>query len=151
IAFRNKPVERINVDVQEGSRSAMVVQLLNADPRFVVHVNDADTAYRRWRTGKTDVVIIPLDGSSTGYRFLFDPSRPESALARDKVNDVLQTNAGRTNPVPVEDTEAQEPGSRYIDFLVPGLLGMSLMGGGLWGVGFAIVDMRIRKLLKRFL
>ena len=41
-----------------------------------------------------------------------------------------------------------EPGGRYIDFLVPGLLGMGLMGGGLWGVGFAIVDMRIRKLLE---
>ena len=48
------------------------------------------------------------------------------------------------------DEEMTEPGSRYIDFLVPGLLGMSLMSGGLWGVGFAIVDMRIRKLLKRF-
>lgn len=44
-----------------------------------------------------------------------------------------------------------EPGGRYIDFLVPGLLGMSLMGGGLWGVGFVTVDMRIRKLLKRLL
>ena len=28
---------------------------------------------------------------------------------------------------------------------------MGLMGGGLWGVGFAIVDLRIRKLLKRYL
>jgi ABC-type multidrug transport system permease subunit len=151
IAFRNKPVERTNVDVQDGPQAASVVQLLSADSRFVVHGNDADTAYRRWRTGKTDVVVIPLDGSPPGYRFLFDPSRPESTLARDKVNDVLQKSAGRTDPVSVEDTEAQEPGSRYIDFLVPGLLGMSLMGGGLWGVGFVIVDMRIRKLLKRFL
>ena len=47
--------------------------------------------------------------------------------------------------------EVTESGGRYIDFLVPGLIGMGLMGGGLWGVGFAIVDMRIRKLLKRFL
>ncbi len=151
IAFRNKPVERINVDVEEAPQAAAVVKLLGADPRFVVHVNDADTAYRRWRTGKTDVVVIPLDRSTPGYRFRFDPSRPESALARDKVNEVLQTSAGRTDPLPVEDVEGQEPGSRYIDFLVPGLLGMSLMGGGLWGVGFVIVDMRIRKLLKRFL
>ena len=44
-----------------------------------------------------------------------------------------------------------DPGGRYIDFLVPGLLGMSLMGGGMWGVGFVTVDMRIRKLLKRLL
>jgi ABC-type multidrug transport system permease subunit len=44
-----------------------------------------------------------------------------------------------------------EPGSRYVDYLVPGLLGMNLMGGGLWGVGFVIVEMRLRKLLKRYL
>jgi ABC transporter DrrB family efflux protein len=43
----------------------------------------------------------------------------------------------------------REPGSRYIDFLIPGLLGMNLMGSGMWGVGFVIVDMRVRKLLKR--
>ena len=54
-------------------------------------------------------------------------------------------------PSLLEDREFKEPGGRYIDFLIPGLLGMSIMGGGLWGVGFVTVDMRIRKLLKRFL
>jgi ABC-type multidrug transport system permease subunit len=67
------------------------------------------------------------------------------------VDDVLQRKKGRTDPLPVRSEQVQEPGGRYIDFLVPGLIGMSLMGGGLWGVGFATVDMRIRKLLKRFL
>jgi len=41
------------------------------------------------------------------------------------------------------------PGSRYIDFLLPGLIGLNLMGGGLWGVGYVIVELRVRKLLKR--
>ena len=59
--------------------------------------------------------------------------------------------AGRRDPAGVSDVAVDEPGSRYIDFLIPGLLGMSLMGGGLWGVGYVTVDMRIRKLLKRFL
>ena len=67
------------------------------------------------------------------------------------MHEALQQAAGRQDAVrTLPDEEMREPGSRYIDFLVPGLLGMSLMGGGLWGVGFAIVDMRIRKLLKRF-
>src|SRR5436190_416961 len=44
-----------------------------------------------------------------------------------------------------------EPGSRYIDFLIPGLLGMNLMGSGLWGVGFSVVQARTKKLLKRFM
>jgi ABC-type multidrug transport system permease subunit len=43
----------------------------------------------------------------------------------------------------------REPGSRYIDFVVPGLLGMNLMGSGIWGLGFSIVDARRKKLLKR--
>ena len=48
------------------------------------------------------------------------------------------------------DVTSSEPGSRYIDFLIPGLLGMNLMNSGMWGIGFALVDMRQRKLLKRF-
>jgi ABC-2 type transport system permease protein len=51
----------------------------------------------------------------------------------------------------VEEVEQQEPGSRYIDFLVPGLIGMNIMGGGLFGVGFVLVDMRVRKLFKRLM
>ena len=74
-------------------------------------------------------------------------------LARNAVDDALQRAAGRTDVGADADRRRRfnEPGGRYIDFLVPGLLGMSLMGGGLWGVGFVTVDMRIRKLLKRFL
>jgi ABC-type multidrug transport system permease subunit len=72
-------------------------------------------------------------------------------LARSGVDDQLQRAAGRQDAADVSFVEVDEPGGRYIDFLVPGLLGMSLMGGGLWGVGFVIVDMRVRKLLKRFL
>lgn len=47
------------------------------------------------------------------------------------------------------DARVSEPGSRYIDFLLPGLIGMGLMSSGLWGVGYTIVDMRTRKLIKR--
>ena len=90
--------------------------------------------------------------SRPAYEYLFDPTRPESLLARDAVDDALQRAAGRQRPGGgARRRRCDEPGGRYIDFLVPGLLGMSLMGGGLWGVGFVIVDMRIRKLLKRFL
>jgi ABC-type multidrug transport system permease subunit len=72
-------------------------------------------------------------------------------LARRAVDDVLQRASGRADAASVSDSELKEPGGRYIDFLIPGLLGMNLMGGGLWGIGFVTVDMRIRKLLKRFL
>jgi ABC-type multidrug transport system permease subunit len=151
IAFRNKPVERITVDVQAGPGAEQVVQALEKEERFVAAVHDEDTARRRWRAGKSDVLVIAEAGTKPSYRLIFDPARTESLLARGAVNDALQRAAGRTDPLTVKTEELQEPGSRYIDFLVPGLLGMSLMGGGLWGVGFVITDMRIRKLLKRFL
>jgi ABC-type multidrug transport system permease subunit len=157
IAFRNKPVERITVDVQEtseatpGGGAEFVRRALAGDERFVVRVNDPATCRLRLRTGKTELVVVPPGDGESAYRYSFDPTRPESLLARSKVDDALQRAAGRHDPLPVADQEMDEPGGRYIDFLVPGLLGMSLMGGGLWGVGFATVDLRIRKVLKRFL
>ncbi|HYK48281.1 MAG TPA: ABC transporter permease, partial [Terriglobales bacterium] len=97
---------------------------------------------------KYDLVIAP-DGKD-GVQYRYDPARPESVLSRALVNDALQTGAGRKDPVPTSAVTSTEPGSRYIDFLIPGLLGMNLMNSGMWGIGFALVDMRQRKLLKRF-
>jgi ABC-type multidrug transport system permease subunit len=155
IAFRNKPVERITVDVQEefgaSTSTDFLRRALAGDERFVVAFHDANTCRIRLRTGKTALVVTPPADGSSGYRYVFDPTRPESLLARNKLDDALQRAAGRKDVLSVEDRELNEPGGRYIDFLVPGLLGMNLMGGGLWGVGFATVDLRIRKVLKRFL
>lgn len=153
IAFRNQPLEQIHVDVESGVQSAGVVSSLAANPRFVVTTGDADQCRTRLRTGKTQLVVSAGTGSmgSLEYAYFYDPSRPESVLARNTVDDTLQRAAGRTDPRQTNNVPLTEPGARYIDFLVPGLLGMSLMGGGLWGVGYVTVDMRIRKLLKRFL
>ncbi len=150
IAFRNQPIERFKVDVCRGSRAAELEQLLGQDERFDLTVHDTNTCFQRLRTGKTDVVVAASDSATTQYEYHFDPTRPGSQVARHAVDDAIQRGAGRTDPVAVSNVERSEPGGRYIDFLVPGLLGMGLMGGGLWGVGFVTVDMRIRNLLKRF-
>jgi ABC-type multidrug transport system permease subunit len=148
IAFRNQPAERSRVDVEIGPRSSAIIERLKASERFVVEACDEAACRRRLRTGKTQLVIA---ARPDGYEYRYDPSRPESVLARNAVDDALQRAAGRVDPVNTTEQPFNEPGGRYVDFLVPGLLGMSLMGGGLWGVGFVTVDMRIRKLLKRFL
>src|SRR5207245_11423105 len=85
-----------------------------------------------------------------GFEYRYDPARPESVLAKAEVDDALQAAAGRKDAVATTAITSSEPGSRYIDFLIPGLLGMNLMNSGMWGIGFALVDMRQRKLLKRF-
>jgi len=154
IAFRTTPVDMITVDVQAGPGAEQVRDELAAqsNPKsllFAVQIHDAEASRRRLRTAKTDLVVAVVDGA---YEYHMDTARAESRLARAAVHDALQRANGRHDPVrTLPDREMTEPGSRYIDFLVPGLLGMSLMGGGLWGVGFAIVDMRTRKLLKRFI
>lgn len=149
IAFRNRPVEQIRVDVPDSAYAASAADALGAISKFKVHRGDPAASRLRLRTGKTELVVIADAGPR--YEYFYDPTRPESLLARNAVNDALQRAAGRTDVAAVGDTELNEPGGRYIDFLVPGLLGMGLMGGGLWGVGFVIVDMRIRQLLKRFI
>jgi ABC-type multidrug transport system permease subunit len=82
---------------------------------------------------------------------LFDTNRPTSDAGRNAVEAALLRAARPADAPAVEDRPVDEPGSRYIDWFVPGLIGVNLMGGGLWGVGYSIVDMRVRKLLKRFL
>jgi ABC-type multidrug transport system permease subunit len=149
-AFRERPVEQIKVDVREdvGSPAAVAAlkEMLAANERIVVNGVTGDERTKRLRSGKTDLVIAPTaDG---GFELWDEPNRSETVLARYAVEAALfkQPSGPRT-----EERHLEETGNRYIDFLVPGLLGMNLMGGGLWGVGFVLADMRVRKLLKRFL
>jgi len=145
IAFRDQPVEIVRVDVQEEIGAPELAAQLASRDDIVVAVRNRAESRERLRMGKSSLVVVP----GHPVTFVFDPSRPESALARARVDDVLQRAAGRRDPLQTAETRVTEPGSRYIDFLVPGLLGMNLMGGSLWGVGFVIVDMRVKKLLKR--
>ena len=151
IAFREQPMETVLVDVERSGRSALVMDALAGDGRFVLSTCDADECRRRLRTGKTAVLVVAAESSELSISYVFDPTRPESLLARRTVDEALQAARGRVDAVPAVDVAFTEPGGRYIDFLIPGIIGMNLMGGGLWGVGFVIVDMRIRKLLKRLI
>ncbi|MEE9296302.1 MAG: ABC transporter permease [Phycisphaerae bacterium] len=147
IAFRNRPQETIVVDVEASPTAAAVKNTLDALDTFDAHINTASKCAERLRLGKTDIVVKPGDK----YEYRYDPSRPESAMARAALDDALQRAGGRDDVLDVADRHVTEPGARYIDFLVPGLLGMNLMGGGLWGVGFVITDMRVKKLLRRLI
>jgi ABC-type multidrug transport system permease subunit len=159
IAFREKPQTQISVDLVErdtAAGSTALREALTADGRFTLHTLADEGWRKRLRDGKTDLVIIPptaLDSPESPpakWELWQEPRRAESLLARQAVENVLMRQQGQTPP-PIQDQELSETGSRYIDFLVPGLLGINLMGGGLFGVGFVLVDMRVKKLLKRFL
>ncbi len=151
IAFRNKPGNASAVAIVQSAGWEDAKDLLRRSPQpdqFKVNVVNESDARQGFRLGKFDLVIEP--DSKGGFTYLYDPARPESVLAKAEVNDALQASAGRKEAIPTTTLTSSEPGSRYIDFLIPGLLGMNLMNSGMWGIGFALVDMRQRKLLKRF-
>jgi ABC transporter DrrB family efflux protein len=145
IAFQNRPIEKIRVDVQDHG-TAELLSAFAADVRLEVTEVSAAEARRRLARARSDVIVVPGDPPE----FVYDPNRAESVLARAAAeNAILKAKSPSTSPA--RDLTIEEPGGRYIDFLIPGLLGMNVMGGGLWGIGFVIVDMRIRKLLKRLI
>jgi ABC-2 type transport system permease protein len=153
LAFRETPVPPASVDVQADPSDPAATEKLRAtlaeDKGLKVEVHDEATCRQRLRTSKTDLVVAPRPGSAAGHEYLFDATRAEGVLARNAVERRLLRAENPKSPVPAEKA-ITEPGSRYIDFLIPGLLGINLLGGGLFGVGFAVTDLRVRKLLKRF-
>jgi ABC-2 type transport system permease protein len=151
IAFRNKPANSTSVAVVQNAGTVRTLAMLQSSPAHsAIHatVLDREAALKDFQFGKVDLVIEPNPDGSVTYHY--DPSRPESVLSRSEIDAALQAAAGRKDALATSNKTSSEPGSRYIDFLIPGLLGMNLMNSGMWGIGFALVDMRQRKLLKRF-
>jgi len=164
IAFRNRPAEKLRVAVDDRLPSAQgVAALLDDSADLVPLVLPWREASERLRTGKLEILIgLPDQGASpsgslnpgsqgllpSSVSYVFDPARPESRLARLAVDEALQRGMGRTDVAQVRDRIVTEPGTRYIDFLIPGLIGLNLMASGMWGIGFNVVESRTRKLLK---
>ncbi|HSG81220.1 MAG TPA: ABC transporter permease [Gemmatimonadota bacterium] len=147
IAFRNRPAESLRVAVAQGPGASQRVEALAASPAIRALLLEPDEARNQLRTGKVTLVVLPGDPLT----YLYDPTRDESRLAKLLVDDALQRAAGRVDLLAPEERHLTEPGSRYIDFLIPGLLGLNLMGSGMWGIGFTIVQFRRKRLLKRLL
>jgi len=143
LAFRNTPAEVLTIGVVGTDVAAFEnAPTLAAEPFATV-----DDGLRALREGKVALLIErPPDGS---VLYHYDDTNPEGRDARMQANMAVQQSGGRTDPVVAQDELMREAGSRYIDFLIPGLLGMNLMGGSIWSMGFAIVDARRRKLMKR--
>jgi ABC-2 type transport system permease protein len=145
IAFRTKPPEPVAIGVLAGPAAEQARAALAAGADVRVEVLDEAAARAALRTGRVAVVVEP--GPAPTLRF--DPTRPESRLAHAVADDLLERAAGRADVLTPREERVTEPGSRYIDFLIPGLLGMNIMSTGLWGVGWVIAEHRQKKLLKR--
>jgi ABC-2 type transport system permease protein len=145
VAFRNRPADvlKIAAVTPEMAKSLREEKLLD------VQELSTRTAEEALRAGRVALLAEPGPGGTVVYRY--DDANPEGRTARILADRAVQRAAGRVDPVGTADRLMREPGSRYIDFLIPGLLGMNLMGSAIWGMVFAIVDARRKKLMKRLI
>ncbi|MFL5471458.1 MAG: ABC transporter permease [Gemmatimonadales bacterium] len=149
IAFRNRAPERTIIGVVAPPGDTTLLAALRSGPELQASSMTDSAAAQALRTG--DVVLVVSRTPAGRIEYRYDPTRPESRAGRLLADEALQRAEGRHDPVPVRDRLVEERGARYIDFLIPGLLGMNLMGSGIWGLGFAIVDARKKRLLKRLI
>jgi ABC-type multidrug transport system permease subunit len=148
LAFRAKPPDPIAVGVVSGTEAteAEAVRVaLSRRADVKVEVLEAEAARAALQSGRVALVVVP--GMPPVLRL--DPTRPESRVAQAVVDDLLERAAGRRDLLAPRVEPVTEPGSRYIDFLIPGLFGMNIMSTGLWGIGWVIAELRLKKLLKR--
>lgn len=150
LAFRSQGAPIVPVAIAAGAGADEARAALEDAGGFTVRVLAEPELSVALRNGAVQLVVTPAgEGGAPEYRF--DPTRPESRLARLAVDSALQRARGRQDVFTARSREETAPGSRYVDWLVPGLVGLNIMGTGIWSIGFAIVQARTRKLLKRLL
>lgn len=147
LAFRGGVTETLPVAVLDGPAQQERMELLRAEPRLIVSPTHEDQLQELFAGGKA-VLVVSAD---TPVRYLFDPEHPQAVHAREIIDDRLQRGLGREDPLQSQDEPMRARGTRYIEFFIPGLLGMSIMSSSLWGIGWTIVQTRRRKLLKQLL
>lgn len=142
IAFRNRPADVLPV----AATTPQLTQALAADKGLGATQMDEPAGTHALATGS---ILLLAVQQPTGVAYKYDDTNPDARTARLIADRAIQVAAGQPEAVHAENQLIHETGSRYIDFVVPGLLGMNLMGSAIWGLGFAIVEARQKKLLKR--
>jgi ABC-type multidrug transport system permease subunit len=142
IAFRNRPADVLQV----AATTPRLTQALNSDKGLRATTIDEESGAKALATGKILLLAVDRPG---GVTYDYDDTNPDARTARLLADRAIQKAAGQPETVQTANQQVHEAGARYIDFVVPGLLGMNLMSSAIWGLGFAIVEARQKKLLKR--
>jgi ABC-2 type transport system permease protein len=145
LAFGSPSAERLPVAVVRGTAAERHLDALRAEPELEVRVLDPAAADEALRKG--DAALVLAGGDTVAARF--DPARGESRTARLLAERAVRGSAAGAPAVPWTEAEERLPGSRYIDWVIPGIIGLNLMSTGLWGIGFGVVQMRQKHQLKR--
>jgi ABC-2 type transport system permease protein len=133
LAFPSTADRPVVVGVEPGEPAAALRHALSQVPGVTVRDVSVDDERRVLREGDVHLIVE----ATTPPTYRFDPARPESRIARLVVDEALKR------------TSVSIAGSRYIDWFIPGLIGLGLMSNGMWGIGFPVAMARMRNLLKR--
>ncbi|HET7620172.1 MAG TPA: ABC transporter permease [Vicinamibacterales bacterium] len=147
LAFPSSGTRPVPVAIADGPNAAAVRRALAGDPSIAIRDIAPGGEQGALREGAVHLIVVPADPPI----YQFDPAREESRVARLVVDNALKKASGRLDPWRAHEQPVQIPGSRYVDWLIPGLVAMGIMTNGMWGIAFAIVQARLRKLLKRML
>lgn len=153
-AFSDPKPEVYSVGWQQtasGELSAMeekIAAIIMEHPQLKVKTGTRDQLNSWLRVGEISLIFEATPSNVLAYRF--DPANPEAARGREFLDNTIQVGFGRTNPVTGTIDVVKSKGNRYVDFLIPGLLGLSIMSTSLFGVGMTIVSNRKENLLKRY-
>ena len=113
---------------------------------FLFYDMEWDEAMKSLKRGTINVLLI---GSGSSVEYHFDPMNPDAQLTYLKLSNLI----GEGQVLTVKNNSEIKPltvtGTRYIDFLVPGLITMGVMMSCMWGISYGIIEKRSKKLLRR--
>jgi len=129
--LRNILVDRHWLKIASGSENELIQKLKKEEISLIVSTQESQ--------GKEEVL------------YQFNPTHPEGIRTRRFVNDLVQSSFGRKEFLSTQDIAIRVEGSRYVDFLIPGLLALSLFTTSLFGTGMTLVASRRENLFKRYM
>ena len=113
---------------------------------FLFYTMNWNQAMKLLKRGTINVILLDLNGSA---EYHFDPMNPDAQLTYLKLGNLV----GKGDIIPLKSNSEIKPltvtGTRYIDFLVPGLITMGVMMSCMWGISYGIIEKRSKKLLRR--
>jgi ABC-type multidrug transport system permease subunit len=113
---------------------------------FLFYIMKWDDAVRFLKRGTINVLLL---GRSDSVEYHFDPMNPDAQLTYLKLSSIVGNGQIQTIQSNAEIKPLTVTGTRYIDFLVPGLIAMGVMMSSMWGISYGIIEKRSKKLLRR--
>jgi len=103
-------------------------------------------AYKLLKKGNISII---LEDHVDDIKYHFDPANSEAFSLYQQISSLFQYGINTYSKSEAEIKPLTISGTRYIDFLIPGLLSMGIMMSCTWGISYTLIDRRSKKLLRR--